>query len=433
MNDSNQPASPHYLPPEQLRVGIFIELELTWFKHNFARSAFKIKNEAQLQEVLALRLPRYRYDPDRSDAAMAEPSGHQTAELTPQPQDSGFDGEEPAVTGEQNRQLILAQREQKILETEKAFIKAASLMKNFNRTLVSKPKEALEDMDVLVQQIVSSFLDSPEITLQVIGERAGGEDVYYHALNVTILAMMLAKELELSSEVAHELCIGAITHDIGLMKIPDRITRKDASEYTSAERNLRAMHVDYGIEIGQHAGLSPGALAIIAQHHEFADGSGYPKGIRDTEMTPAARIVSLVNYYDNLCNPVDISKAMTPHDALSLMFAQRRGKFESRTLALLIRSLGVYPPGTIVQLSNEAVAVVISVNPQRSLRPCVLVYSPQIPKDQATLLDLENEPAISISKAIKPASLPQNIITYLCPRKRVTYFFDSSSAEKVQK
>ena len=70
-------------------------------------------------------------------------------------------------------------------------------------------------------------------------------------------------------------------------------------------------------------------LRIIAQHHELADGSGYPKGLKGEQIDPAARIVSLVNYYDNLCNPADLAKAMTPHEALSLMFAQRRAKFDA--------------------------------------------------------------------------------------------------------
>lgn len=450
MNDDN-PASALYLQPEQLRIGIFVELEISWFKHDFALSSFKIRSKEQLREVRALRLPRYRYDPERSDAPAAELSNQEPDDAIPPTPDEHEVGDTPklldrsdvpaveqpcqapadldvndtrALQDEQQRARFLVQRAQRIKEVEKAFAKAIGVLNNLSHNLISRPKETLDNMGALVGEMVTTFLESPSVTLHVMGEKAGGEDIYYHSLNITILAMMLAKDLGFSSEMARELGIGAMVHDIGLMKIPDRVLMKFPSEYTSAERNLRAMHVEYGVEIGRSTGFSADVLAIMMQHHELADGSGYPNLLKEAAMTPAARVVSLVNYYDNLCNPVDISKAMTPHEALSLMFAQRRSKFEARALTLLIHSLGVYPPGSIVQLSNEAVAAVISINPKRSMRPCVVVYDDKVPKEKAIILNLENEPEISITKAIRPAALPPKVAAYLNPRKRVTYFFD---------
>ncbi|MBL8460536.1 MAG: HD-GYP domain-containing protein, partial [Zoogloea sp.] len=155
--------------------------------------------------------------------------------------------------------------------------------------------------------------------------------------------------------------------------------------------------------------------------------SGYPNKLKGEQIDPLARIVSLVNYYDNLCNPVDLSKAMTPHETLSLMFAQRRAKFDTRALQVMIRCLGVYPPGTVVKLSNDAIALVSSVNPSKPLRPWVTVYDASIPKDEAIMLDLEEEPDINIAKALRPIQLPAEVYEYLSPRKRVTYYFDADS------
>ncbi len=526
MSDDN-PAGARYLQPEQLRVGIFVKLELSWFKHGFARSAFKISSEKQLREVLALRLPRYCYDPERSDAPIEEPPGQaftETIAPTPDPQedsdnphlldrsdlpeppDQAFaeaiaptpeaheDSDNPQLLGrsdlpepsghasadaiaptsdeheandnphlldrsdvpavelpgkasaetmpptsvypdvndaqvllnEQQRARFLAHRELRIKEVEKSFVKATDVLKNLNRDLLSQPKETLEEMCVLVDEMSAAFLESPDVTLHIMGESVGGEDAYHHPLNVAILSMMLAKDLGFTSAMAQELGIGALVHDIGLMKIPGRVLMKTLEEYTGPERNLRAMHVEYGIEIGRGVGFSAGVLAVIAQHHEFADGSGYPNSLKEAAMTPAARVVSLVNYYDNLCNPIGLSKAMTPHEALSLMFAQRRSKFEARAMAVLIRCLGVYPPGSIVLLSNDTLATVISINPKISTRPCVLVYDEKVPKEKATILNLENELKISIKKSIRPATLPPKVAAYLNPRKRVTYFFDSN-------
>jgi hypothetical protein len=147
-------------------------------------------------------------------------------------------------------------------------------------------------------------------------------------------------------------------------------------------------------------------------------------------MTEAARLVSLVNCYDNLCNPVNVKKALTPHQALSFIFAQRKTKFDTRALQLMIRSLGVYPPGSIVHLSNDMLATVTAVNPKKPLRPWILVYDEKIPKEEAIMLNLEDTPDITITKAIAPALLPPKAMAYLNPRRRVTYFFDGTDANK---
>jgi hypothetical protein len=187
------------------------------------------------------------------------------------------------------------------------------------------------------------------------------------------------------------------------------------------------LHCEYGVRLGKQIGLPEPVLRIILQHHELADGSGFPNKLKGDQIDPLARIVSLVNYYDNLCNPADLAKAMTPHEALSLMFAQRRAKFDTRALQVMIRCLGVYPPGTVVKLSNDAIALVSSVNPAKPLRPWVTVYDASIPKDEAIMLDLEEEPDINIAKALRPIQLPPEVYEYLSPRKRVTYYFDADS------
>jgi putative nucleotidyltransferase with HDIG domain len=243
-----------------------------------------------------------------------------------------------------------------------------------------------------------------------------------------VLCLMLAKALGLEPAQARLLGTGALLHDIGLSEIPDRVLKKLPSDYTKPERELRALHVEYGVTLGQRLGLPPAVLAIIGQHHELADGSGYPKGLKQAQMAPLARIVSLVNFYDNLCNPMALAGALTPHEALSFMFAQRRAKFDAQVLQVLVHSLGVYPPGSIVKLSNDALALVVSVNPKKALRPWVLLYDPIVPKEEAIMLDLEMEPALSIRQAIRPALLLPPVLAYLCPRKRVTYFFDGKSS-----
>lgn len=424
VNDDPQAA---YLTPDQLRMGVFVMLDVAWFKHSFALSNFKIRTEDQLRELRALQLPRYRFDPLRSDPAPELPVAPDLAGAPAL--DSVQTGPTAALTDKAQRMARVRQHRNNIDQVEKAFTKAATVMKSLNRNIHARPRETLEEMGALVDDMVTAFLGSADATLHVMSEKAGGEDVYFHSLNVTILAMMLARGLNLTPEATREMGVGAMLHDVGLLEIPDRIAKKPASEASRAERNLRATHVELGVALGQRVGLSAQALAVVAQHHEFEDGSGYPKGLSGDAMERAAKVVSMVNFYDNLCNPADVARAMTPHEALSYMFAQCRSKFDLQPLQLLIRSLGVHPPGSILLLSDQTLAVVTSVNLNKPLRPWVLVYDENIPKEEAIILNLELEPSLSIIKAVRPAQLSPKVAAYLNPRKRVTYFFDTSATD----
>jgi putative nucleotidyltransferase with HDIG domain len=419
-----------YLSSEQLYIGSFVMLDLPWFRHSFTLNSFKIRNQEQLLELRALKLPQYRYDPLRSDPPplpitpnAAEPETASPVASVPDPAEVAS----PETELKQHRQEMVQRRRDNVERVEQAFSKATTVIKNMNKNIFSRPKETLEEMGLLVGDMVDAFLESPEATLHVMGEKAGNEDVYFHSLNVAILSMMLAKDIGLGPELAREMGVGALLHDIGLVDIPDRVVKKPPGEATKAERNFRATHVELGLATGKRVGLSVPALSVVAQHHEYADGSGYPKGLKLDAMTPVARVVSLVNFYDNLCNPADISKALTPHEALSYMFAHCRPKFDLRALQILIRSLGVHPPGSVVQLSNQSFAVVTSVNPKKPLRPWVLVYDESVPKEEALMVNLEVEADLQILKSIRPALLSPKIAAYLNPRKRVTYFFDGAS------
>ena len=88
--------------------------------------------------------------------------------------------------------------------------------------------------------------------------------------------------------------------------------------------------------------------------------------------------------------------------------------------------MGVYPPGSIVQLSDERYALVVSVNAIRPLRPRVIVYDPKVPRKDAVALHLEESPLIGIRRSLKPLQLPRSAFQYLSPRQRISYFFERS-------
>ncbi|HPP46875.1 MAG TPA: HD-GYP domain-containing protein, partial [Accumulibacter sp.] len=135
-------------------------------------------------------------------------------------------------------------------------------------------------------------------------------------------------------------------------------------------------------------------------------------------------LLALTNAYDNLCNPPIIANALTPNEALSLMFAKQRSKYDVAILGRFVRILGVYPPGTVVLLSNEGIGMVLSINAAQPLRPVVIIYDAHIPKSEAMIVNLEQDREVNIVKALRPSQLPRPVYEYLSPRQRITYSFD---------
>ena len=141
-------------------------------------------------------------------------------------------------------------------------------------------------------------------------------------------------------------------------------------------------------------------------------------------MSRCARVLALINRHDGLCNPLNPARALTPHESLSLLFATQKARFDPVTLNAFIRMMGVYPPGSIVQLSDGRFALVQAVNSARPLKPRVLVHDPRTPRSEALLLDLQAEPSLSIQRSLRADQLPRAALDYLEPRPRYCYFFE---------
>jgi putative nucleotidyltransferase with HDIG domain len=406
-----------------LKVGMYIHLDVSWISHPFSLNAFKIKSEDQIRTIRGLGVKEIRWDPTKSDLSPApgEPGGSPADESLGQASPQ----EKQALEAKRIRVEILHKQREKMSQMEEAFSSAAAIVRSINKKIFSQPKETIEETRRLVDKMVESFLAAPEVAIHIMGEKLG-EEVYCHSLNVAILSMMIARELKLPPEVINTLGSGSLFHDIGLTEVSPTIINK-TDPLTKIERNFREMHCEYGLDIGKKIGLPPPVLKIIYQHHELFDGSGYPKKLEGEAIDLLARIVVIANHYDNLCNPPSILNALTPHEALSQMFAQYRAKFDQKLLQLFIRCMGVYPPGTIVKLSNEAIGLVTAVNASKPLKPMMIIFDPKVPKNEAIILDLEQEPGINISKAIRPALLSRAAYEYLSPRKRVNYYFDADA------
>lgn len=420
-------ADEHFVTADQLCVGMYVHLDVPWIDHPFTFSSFKIKTLEQIATIQALGIGRVRYAPHRSDVeplpAMAPTDAPPTLPPPLAPAD------DPVYEAKRDRVRRLAERHERAKACELEFVSHSRTIKGFGQMMFSQPDVVREQATQLVSAMADSMLMDVEIAIQLMADKIGGEELYLHSLNVTTLAMMLAKEMKMPHELLRPLGLGAMFHDCGEVDIPDRVLRKTEA-LTRAEQSLIQQHCIYGVEIGRKLKLPQEALLVILQHHERVDGSGYPKRVGIAEQSPLARIVAIVNAYDELCNPHDPQRAMTPHEALSTMYAQQRNSFDTLAINTFIRCMGVYPPGTIVGLSNGALGVVISVNSARSLKPTVLVYDPSVPRDEAIIVDLELEGDVTVAKTFRPQLLPPAAVAYLSPRKRMAYYFDTESPRR---
>lgn len=407
------------IKPEALKLGYAIKLPAGWLKHPFLSGNMIIENSQQLQIIKSLNLDYVFFYPDKS-VQVAQP-----AELSDE-DTAGFNmaASEAQLKMQQEKMQRIEQAKahrRDLQRTEKAFAQSLLQVKSLMSKINSRPLNAIEEAGSLISAMADILLGADSLVLHLIsGAAKEQEGLYYHSLNVATLSMMLAKNLNLSPAQIKTVGIGALFHDIGKIKIPSQILRK-TTELSTPEQNLLKLHTKYGVELVGLTDTFPlDAWPIIEQHHEYIDGSGYPKALKEPQIDALAKIVAVVNAFDNLCHPLDISKSRSPHHALSYMYRSMKGKLPEREMKVMIKMMGVYPPGTIVLLSDQRLGIVMSVNSDSLLCPNVLVYDADVPRLEAPILTLEPD-KLSISKVIKIQALPQHIAEYLNPRAQVSY------------
>jgi putative nucleotidyltransferase with HDIG domain len=308
----------------------------------------------------------------------------------------------------------------------KKFNASFGQVKSLLRNLFARPQETIRQAQEVVSEMVDTLLSEKDVLLHLMSEKSGDEGAYYHALNVTMLALMLAREAGMQALEMRALGLGALLHDMGKERVPSQILLKK-TPWTAAERTFYQQHVVYGLELAARLpDLPPGALEVIAQHHEMLDGSGFPNKLTGNRIGRMGRIIAIANTYDDYCNRINLTELLTPADALARMFRREREKFDPELLQHFIRCLGVYPPGSLVQLSNDAIGLVVSVNPGQLLHPIVLLYDASVPREEAIMLDMNEDPELTVARTLHPSALTREVHDYLSPRSRISYYADAA-------
>nr|WP_276570139.1 DUF3391 domain-containing protein [Thiocystis violacea] len=408
-----------------MRIGMFVHLDLPWMNHPFLSSSFKIRNQKQLDALRQLVIDQVRIDLDRGDRP---PLSGASAEPEPEPLSSTQVQEDltAALWEEKSQRIrVLKERRSRLNQCAKCYGQKVGFARKLMSHLRSSPAQAAEEAGELVESMVAELTEDLETTVQLVNLKHQDENSYHHAINVVALSLVLGRKLELDRVQLRQLGMGALFHDLGHLKIPTQILLKKGV-FADAERKFYEQHPRYGAEIARQIGSLPlGVIEIIAKHHEHLDGSGYPEGVGDKDIGLLTRVVTVVNRYDNLCNGLGAEHGLSPHQAVSRMYSKERQCYDPKVLSTFITNLGVYPPGTVVRLIDERVAVVISINSDDLLKPNVLVYSREVPSEEALILNLIEE-GIGIRESLHRSELNPEQVEYLNLSDKLSYYFQSS-------
>jgi len=268
------------------------------------------------------------------------------------------------------------------------------------RTSESLP---LEEGGKIVDEILDSITRNYNALLGLIKLRSRDEYTYTHCINVCVLASLLAVQVGLDEETTKKIGLAGLFHDVGKAHIPDEILNK-TDKLTDAEFEVMKKHPELGIKHLSGIELPEEIISGIRDHHEKINGKGYPRGLKGDEISQTARIISIVDVYDALTSRRVYKAPMLPHQALSLMYSMKGEEFDEVMVEHFIRSQGIYPVGSVVELSSGWRGVVVQINPEKPLFPQVaLVRTPLGRNMYGEVIDLAKQSQVKITKVMTPA------------------------------
>ena len=265
---------------------------------------------------------------------------------------------------------------------------------NHDLTRILSDLKQGRDLDVkTVKQGISimteSIIRNPAAMMWVISLRKVDDYTYSRSLGTSVWCATFGRHLGLEKSSLEVLALGGLLLDIGKSKVPKQVLQKKG-QLNPQEKQQMDMHVDLGVKIladSQNAHsvekIPLDVLKMVATHHERADGSGYPQSLVNNEIPLFGRIAGIVDSYDAMTSqrPYIKDDPLTPHAAIAELYELRNRKYQTELIEQFIQAVGLYPTGTLVELSTGEVGAVVAVNGLRRLRPSIIV-----------LLDRDKEP-----------------------------------------
>ncbi len=354
------------------------KLDISWIDSPFMYHHLMIKNAKQINKLSKAGVKKISIDTSKgADIETDKVNEAPEESASTRSREEGVDAQvnEPAVESNSSLQVQAA--------TISEELNVARELKGQVEKLAEKINEALKNDQAVDAQQVSPLIDGTLSSLQrnnqalatLINIQRKDASLANHTFATFSLVLSMSIKLGMSVEEQQALALAAFFHDTGWLKLPLHLLGKKTA-YTSSESKLIQQHISIGLKsLKQNCELSTLVMRVITEHHEMLDGSGYPSGLKDTQIHPLSKVFAVVIRYDELVHGLLDKPAVTPHGALALLYKEvKLGKLDEVSVSTLISLLSVYPVGSTVQLSNKEKGVVIEVNNDQPKLPIVKVY-----------------------------------------------------------
>lgn len=265
--------------------------------------------------------------------------------------------------------------EQELPQVRQAYGDALELAQRMQKDLLAGRPLALERLSQAVEPVVASVLRSPDAYFWLSSLRRRDPYAYGHALNCAALGAALGRQIGLPAEPLIELAGAALLMDLGMSLLPDGLCNHGLILSEPQRLQVRD-HVRLGLQaLADQAGVSDAQRLWIRHHHERHDGSGYPQALSGMEIPLFARVLGLVDTFDALCSDRPHRRGISRHDATQWLYRERERLFQSELVEQFGQALGVYPTGTLVELSTGEIAIITQQNSARRLFPRITVLT----------------------------------------------------------
>jgi len=261
-----------------------------------------------------------------------------------------------------------------------------------------------------INPMLDSIISNPDAFAWLTRMKYKDNYTYNHAVSASVWAVSFGRHLGMPRPKLQSLALGAMLFDIGKMKLPEKLIN-NPKRYNQFEYELVKKHTDYSLEILKNTkGIGDDVIEMVATHHERHNGSGYPNGMAGDQIPIFGKIAGIVDCYDAIISDRVFATALSPHDAVKKLYDWRDIDFQAELVEQFIQVVGIYPVGTVIELSDGKVGVIVAQNKVWRLRPQVMILldTDKKPLDNFNVIDLfthvedEGGDPLDIVKCVEP-------------------------------